>query len=32
MNQVEPKALSCFGDVMAAIVKGIEQSPQDHQA
>jgi len=30
MNQVEPKALSCFGDVMAAIVRGIEESPQDH--
>ncbi len=24
MNQIEPKALSCFGDVMAAIVRGIE--------
>jgi DNA-binding MarR family transcriptional regulator len=30
MNQVEPKALSCFGDVMAAIVRGIEQPQQDH--
>ncbi len=30
MNQVEPKALSCFGDVMAAIVRGIEESPQDY--
>jgi DNA-binding MarR family transcriptional regulator len=30
MNQVEPKALSCFGDIMAAIARGIEQSPQDH--
>ena len=26
MNQVDPKALSCFGDVMAAIVRGIEES------
>jgi DNA-binding MarR family transcriptional regulator len=32
MNQVQPKALTCFGDVMAAIVRGLEQSPQDHQA
>ena len=32
MNQVEPKALSCFGDVMAAIVRGIAKSPQDHEA
>jgi DNA-binding MarR family transcriptional regulator len=30
MNQVEPKALSCFGDVMAAIVRGMEESQQDH--
>jgi DNA-binding MarR family transcriptional regulator len=30
MNKVEPKALSCFGDVMAAIVNGIEESPQGH--
>src|SRR5580765_2397618 len=29
MNQVEPKALSCFGDVMAAIVRGLEGSQQD---
>ncbi len=29
MNLVEPKALQCFGDVMAAIVKSIEESPQD---
>jgi len=29
MNQVEPKALSCFGDVMTAIVRGLEQSQQD---
>src|SRR5690348_1663416 len=26
MNQVEPKALSCFGDVMTVIVRGLEQS------
>lgn len=32
MNQVEPKALSCFGDVMAAIVRGMEESPRDHEA
>jgi len=25
MNQVEPKALSCFGDVVTAIVRGLEQ-------
>jgi DNA-binding MarR family transcriptional regulator len=30
MNQVEPKALSCFGDVMAAIVRGIDASEQHH--
>jgi DNA-binding MarR family transcriptional regulator len=30
MNQVEPKALSCFGDVVAAIVRRIEESPQNH--
>jgi DNA-binding MarR family transcriptional regulator len=24
MNRVEPKALSCFGDVIAAIVRGLE--------
>jgi DNA-binding MarR family transcriptional regulator len=29
MNRVEPKALSCFGDVMAAIVRGLEGSQQD---
>jgi hypothetical protein len=29
MNQIEPKDLSCFGDVMAAIVRGIEESQQD---
>jgi len=28
MNQIEPKALSCFGDVMAAIVRGIEKDPK----
>lgn len=28
MNHVEPKALSCFGEVMAAIVEGIEESPE----
>jgi DNA-binding MarR family transcriptional regulator len=28
MNQVEPKALSCFGDVMAAIVTGLEEEPK----
>lgn len=28
MNQVEPKSLSCFGDVMAAIVRGLEQEPR----
>ena len=28
MNHIEPKALSCFGDVMAAIVRGIEESPE----
>jgi DNA-binding MarR family transcriptional regulator len=30
MNQVEPQALSCFGDVMAAIVRGMEESAHDH--
>ncbi len=30
MNQVEPKVLQCFGDVMAEIVKGIEKRPQEH--
>jgi DNA-binding MarR family transcriptional regulator len=29
MNQVEPQALSCFGDVMAAIVRGFEKSQED---
>ena len=29
MNRVEPKSLSCFGDVMAAIVRGLEGSQQD---
>ena len=28
MNQVEPKALSCFGDVMAAIVRALEEQPE----
>jgi DNA-binding MarR family transcriptional regulator len=28
MNQVDPKALSCFGDVMAAIVAGLEKEPE----
>jgi DNA-binding MarR family transcriptional regulator len=28
MNQVDPKALSRFGDVMAAIVAGIEDAPE----
>jgi DNA-binding MarR family transcriptional regulator len=28
MNQVDPKALSCFGDVMAAIVAGLETDPK----
>jgi DNA-binding MarR family transcriptional regulator len=28
MNHIEPKALSCFGDVMAAIVRGIEEEPK----
>ena len=26
MNQVEPKVLTCFGDVMTAIVRGFEES------
>ncbi len=30
MNQVEPKSLSCFGDVMAEIVRGIDASSQNH--
>jgi DNA-binding MarR family transcriptional regulator len=29
MNQIEPKALSCFGDAMTAIVRGLEQPQQD---
>ena len=29
MNQVEPKAMTCFGDVMAAIVRSFEESQQD---
>src|SRR6476620_3056595 len=29
MNRVEPKSLSCFGDVMAAIVRGLEGSQHD---
>jgi DNA-binding MarR family transcriptional regulator len=29
MNHIEPKALSCFGDVMAAIVRGIEGEPEN---
>ena len=29
MNRVEPKALSCFGDVMAAIVGGLDGA-EDH--
>jgi DNA-binding MarR family transcriptional regulator len=28
MNQVQPSALSCFGDVMAAIVRKIEEEPE----
>ena len=28
MNRIEPKALSCFGNVMAAIVRGIEGEPR----
>jgi DNA-binding MarR family transcriptional regulator len=32
MNQIEPRALSCFGDVMEAIVSGIEEPPQDREA
>ena len=28
MNQVDPNALSCFGDVLAAIVAGIEREPE----
>jgi DNA-binding MarR family transcriptional regulator len=27
MNKIEPRELSCFGNVMAAIVRGIEESP-----
>ena len=30
MNQIDPKALSCFGDVLAAIVRGIYEPPDDH--
>src|SRR5580765_6439647 len=30
MNQVEPEALSCFGDVLAAIVGAIHEPPHDH--
>jgi DNA-binding MarR family transcriptional regulator len=30
MDQVEPRKLSCFGDVMSAIVKGIEELPGGH--
>ena len=26
LNHVEPKALACFGDVMAAIVRGIDET------
>jgi DNA-binding MarR family transcriptional regulator len=29
MNQIEPKSLSCFGDVVAAIVKGLEAAQQE---
>lgn len=29
MNQVDPKFLACFGDVMGAIVRGLEESPHD---
>ena len=28
MNQIDPNALSCFGDVVAAIVAGIETEPE----
>ena len=28
MNQVDPQALSCFGDVLAAIVAGLETEPE----
>ena len=28
MNQIEPEALTCFSDVMAAIVKRIEEEPR----
>src|SRR6185437_12117310 len=27
MNQIPPKALSCFGDVIAAIVRGLDEEP-----
>jgi hypothetical protein len=30
MNQVEPKALTCFGDVMAAIASRLEESQEEH--
>ena len=32
MNQVDPKALSCFGDVLAAIVAGLETEPKARSA
>jgi len=28
MNQVDPKDLSCFGDVLASIVAGLEKEPE----
>ena len=28
MNQVDPKNLSCFGNVLASIVAGIEKEPE----
>ena len=30
MNHVDPQALSCFGDVLAAIVGGIHEPPHNH--
>jgi len=30
MNQVDPNALSCFGDALAAIVAGIDDAPHHH--
>ena len=30
MNQVDPTALSCFGDVLAAIVRGLCEPPEAH--